>query len=82
MAPIDPQTHLLVIIIFSPFHTFHGVLKAKILEWFAIPSSSGPHLSELSGKTCLSWVALCGVALSFTELHKAAIHVIIWVRFL
>ena len=29
--------------IFLPFHTVHGVLKAKILKWFAIPSSSGPH---------------------------------------
>ena len=26
-----------------PFHTVHGVLKAKILKWFAIPFSSGPH---------------------------------------
>ena len=25
------------------FHTFHGVLKARILKWFAIPFSSGPH---------------------------------------
>ena len=27
----------------SPFHTVHGVLKARILKWFAIPFSSGPH---------------------------------------
>ena len=26
-----------------PFHTFHGVLKARLLKWFAIPFSSGPH---------------------------------------
>ena len=25
------------------FHTVHGVLKARILKWFAIPSSSGPY---------------------------------------
>ena len=24
-----------------PFHTVHGVLKARILKWFAIPFSSG-----------------------------------------
>ena len=24
-------------------HTVHGVLKAGILKWFAIPFSSGPH---------------------------------------
>ena len=28
---------------FFPFHTAHGVLKARILKWFAIPFSSGPH---------------------------------------
>ena len=26
----------------SSFHTVHGILKAAILKWFAIPSSSGP----------------------------------------
>ena len=26
-----------------PFYTLHGVLKARILKWFAIPFSSGPH---------------------------------------
>ena len=26
-----------------PFHTVHGVLKAGMLKWFAIPFSSGPH---------------------------------------
>ena len=26
----------------SSFHTVHGVLKERILKWFAIPSSSGP----------------------------------------
>ena len=30
--------------IFLPFHTVHGVLKARILEWFAIPFSHGPHV--------------------------------------
>ena len=29
--------------IFLPFHTVHGILKARILKWFAIPFSSGPH---------------------------------------
>ena len=28
--------------IFLPFHTVHGVLKARILKWFAIPFPSGP----------------------------------------
>ncbi|KAB0372226.1 hypothetical protein FD755_016018, partial [Muntiacus reevesi] len=29
--------------IILPFHTVHGVLKARTLKWFAIPFSSGPH---------------------------------------
>ena len=29
--------------IILPSHTVHGVLKARILRWFAIPFSSGPH---------------------------------------
>ena len=29
--------------IFLPFHTIHGVLKARKLKWFSIPFSSGPH---------------------------------------
>ena len=28
---------------FHSVHTVHGVLKARILKWFAIPFSSGPH---------------------------------------
>ena len=47
------------VIIFLPFHTVHGVLKARILKWFAIPFSSGPlfartlhhDLSILGGPT-------------------------------
>ena len=33
--------------IILPFHTVHGVLKASILKWFAIPFSSGPHSVRL-----------------------------------
>ena len=29
--------------IIFPFHTVHGVLKSRIVKWFAIPFSSGPH---------------------------------------
>ena len=39
----------------------HGVLKARILKWFAIPFSSRPRLSELSTMTHPSWVALQGM---------------------
>ena len=30
-------------LIFLPFHAVYGVLKARILKWFAIPFSSGSH---------------------------------------
>ena len=29
--------------IFLPFHTVHGVLKARIMRWFAISFSIAPH---------------------------------------
>ena len=29
--------------IFLPFHAVHGFPKSRILKWFAIPFSSGPH---------------------------------------
>ena len=32
-----------IIDLISVFHTAHGVLKARVLKWFAIPFSSGPH---------------------------------------
>ena len=28
-------------LVFLPFHTVHGVLKARILKWFTVPFSSG-----------------------------------------
>ena len=68
--------------IFFLFHTVHGILKASILKWFAIPSPVDHILSELSIMTHLSWVALHGMAHSFIELAKAVIHVTSVVSFL
>ena len=51
-----------------------GVLKARILKWFAFPFPVDHVLSELSTKTCLSWVALHGMAHRFIELDKAVVH--------
>ena len=58
--------------IFLPFHTVHGVLKARILKWFAIPFSSGPRcvrtlhhdLSVLGGPTWHGLVSLSQTRLS------------------
>ena len=38
-----PGEFLIQYPIILPFHTVHGVFKARILKWFAIPFSSGPH---------------------------------------
>ena len=64
-----------------PFHTVHGVLKAR-MKWFAFPSRVDHVLSELSTVTHPSWVALHGMVHSFIELDKAMIHVINSVSFL
>ena len=60
----------------------HGVLKARILKWFAFPSPVDRMVSELSTMTRLSWVALHSMACSFIELDKAVVHVISLVIFL
>ena len=38
-----PEEFIFQCHVFLPFHTVHGVLKARILKWFAISFSSGPH---------------------------------------
>ena len=63
--------------IILPFHTVHGVLKARIVKCFAIPFSSGPHsVRPLHyDLPILAW-------LSFIELDKAVVHVIRLASFL
>ena len=57
--------------IFLPFHTVHGVLKARMLKWFAIPFSSGPrfvrslHDPSILGGPTRHWLI---VSLSWTRL--------------
>ena len=62
--------------VFLPFHTVHGVLKARILKWFAIPFSSGPHSVRPlhHDPICLGWPHTAWP--SFIELNKAVVHVI------
>ena len=68
--------------IFLPFHTVHGLLKARILKWVQFPSPVDKILPELSTMTRPSWVALHSMADSFIELDKAVVHVIRLVSFL
>ena len=42
-ASTNPWSSPFSIVSFCLFHTVHGILKARILKWFAIPFSSGPH---------------------------------------
>ena len=58
--------------IILPSHTVHGALKARILEWFALPSPVDHILSDLSTMTQTSW-------LSVTELDAA---VVLWADWL
>ena len=57
----------------------HGVLKARILKWLAIPFSSGPHCVRPLHHACPSWVAH-RAWLSFIELDKAV--VLVWLDWL
>ena len=42
---------------FLPFHSVHGVLKTRILKWFAIPFSSWSHFVRM---LCYDLSILCG----------------------
>ena len=42
-ASTDLGSSSFSVLSFLPFHTAHGVLKARILKWFAIPFSSGDN---------------------------------------
>ena len=73
--------HLSVSYLFV-FYPVHGVLKARILKWFAISFSSGPHFVRTLYHDMSVSVALYSMAYSFIELDKAVVHVIRLVSFL
>ena len=68
--------------IILPFHTVHGVVKARILKWFAISFSSGTCFVRTLPHDPSVLVALDGMAHSLIELDKAVVHVIRLVSFL
>ena len=76
-----PREFIFLCPIFLPFHTVHGVLKARILKWFAIFFCSGPRFVRTLHHDLLSCVTLHGMAHSFIELDKAVVHVIKLVSF-
>ena len=80
----QPREFIFQCPIFLPFPTVHGVLKARILKWFAIPFSKGSqsvrplhHDPYISGgpTRMFHW-------LSFIDLDKAVVHVIRLANFL
>ena len=77
-----PAVFIFQCYIFYLFILFMGVLKARMLKWFAVPFSVDHVLSELSTISHPSWVALQCIAHNFTELHQPMIHLFIWVSFL
>ena len=47
LGTYQPGKFIFQCLIFLPFHTVHGALKARILKWFAIPFSSEPCFSRI-----------------------------------
>ena len=82
-APTDLGSSSFSVLSFYLFILFMGVLKARILKWFAFPFSSGPHgeVRTLYHDPSI-WVALHGMVHSFIELDKAAVCMIRLVSFL
>ena len=76
------EAHLSLSYLFCFFILFMGFSRQEY--WSVLPFSFlvDHVLSEFSTMTCLSWVALHGMAYSFTELDKAVVHVISLISFL
>ena len=59
-----------------------GFSRQEFRSGLPFPSPVDHILSEITTMTHLSWVALYGMAHSFTELDKAVVHVIKLASFL
>ena len=70
------------VISFCLFILFIRFSRQEYQSGLLFPSPVDHALSELSTVTHLFWAVLHGMAHSFTELHKALIHVIILISFL
>ena len=81
-APTDVRSLSSNVLSFCCLHIVHGIPKARILKWFAIPLSSGPRFVRTLHHDPWSWVALQGMAHNFIDLDKSVVHVIRLVSFL
>ena len=84
LSTYRPEKFIFQCAFLLPFHTVHGVLKERILKWFAIPFSSGPHFGRTlhHDQSILGGPTQPNMAHSFIELDKAVVHVIRLVSFL
>ena len=62
--------------IFLPFQYCSWGLTARILEWFAIPFSTGPHFVRTLLHDPFIFGDLHDMAHSFIDLDKAVVHVL------
>ena len=81
-APTELGSSSFSVLSFCLFIVFMGFSRQEYWSGLPFPSPVGHDLSELSNMNHLSWVALHGMAHSFTELDEAVVHVIILVSFL
>ena len=81
-APTDLRSSSFSVLSFCLFILFMGFWRQEYWSGLRFPSPVAHVLSELSTMTCLSWVALHGMAHSFIELDKAVVHVIRLISFL
>ena len=79
-APTDLGSSSFSVLYFCLFILFMGFSRQEYRNGFLSPVDH--ILSELSTMTCLSWVALQGVAHGFIELDKTVVHVISLASFL
>ena len=76
------RVHLSASYLFAFSYCLWGSQGKNTLSGLPFPSPVDHILSEFSTMTRLSWVAIHGMAHSFTELDKAVVHVIRLVSFL
>ena len=75
-VPTDLGSSSFSVISFCLFILFIGFSRQEYWSVLPFPSPVDHVLCELSTMTCLSWVALHGLAHGFTELDKAVVYVI------
>ena len=80
-APTNLGSSSFSVLSFCLFILFMGFSRQEYWSGLLFPSPVDQVLSELSSMTCLSWVALHGMAHSFIELDKAMAYLSVWLVF-